>query len=152
MDAFVSREIFVRAAPGRVFAAFTEIQDVLAWLADGAVIGTREGGSWGLGWYADEDSDEGYQALGKIEVYEPGSRLVVRDLAFSTPEGETLGGMRLTVGFAEQDGGTRVTVRQDGLGSGPAWDGYATGVGPGWDRSLADLRRWLEDGTKLPGR
>lgn len=152
MEAFVSREIFVRAGPERVFDAFTDIHDVLAWFADGAVIGRHAEGNWGLGWYADEESEEGYQVLGTIDVYEPGSRLVVRDLAFSTPEGEELGGMRLSVDFAAEGGGTRVTVRQEGLGSGPGWDGYVAGIGPGWDRSLADLRRWLEDGTKLPGR
>ncbi|MCL4809231.1 MAG: SRPBCC domain-containing protein, partial [Thermoanaerobaculia bacterium] len=144
MDAFVSRETFVRAGPERVFDAFTDIHDVLAWLADGAVIGRHEGGNWGLGWYADEESEEGYQVLGRIEVYDPGRRLVVGDLAFSTPEGDDLEGMRLSVGFVAEDGGTRVAVRQEGLGTGPGWDGYVTGIGPGWDRSLADLRRWLE--------
>ena len=60
--------------------------------------------------------------------------------------------MRLSVGFEAEDGGTRVTVRQDGIGEGAAWDGYTAGLGPGWERSLADLRGWLEQGRKLPGR
>ena len=148
----IRREILVKADPARVFAAFTDIQDLLAWLADGAVVGRRAGGNWGLGWYADEESDEGYHVLGTFEAWEPPDRLVVRDLRFSTPEGESWEGMSLSVCFEAADDGTRVTVEQDGLGEGPAWDGYAAGVGPGWERSLADLKGWLEEGRKLPGR
>ncbi len=142
----------MKAGPARVFAAFTDVTDLLAWFADGAVVGRRVGGNWGLGWYADEDSDEGYHVLGTFETYEPGSRLVVRDLTFSNPEGESWSGMRLSVALTEEDGGTRVTIDQEGLGQGPSWDGYAAGLGPGWERSLADLRGWLEEGRKLPGR
>jgi len=142
----------VKADPARVFDAFTDAGDLLSWFADGAIVGRRAGGNWGLGWYADEESDDGYHVLGTFEVYEPASRLVVRDLRFSTPEGETWEGMRLSVDLAAEDGGTRVTVVQDGVGEGASWDGYAAGLGPGWERSLADLRAWLEEGRKLPGR
>lgn len=152
MEATVLRDVLVKAEPGRAFAAFTEVPELLAWLADGAVVGRRVGGNWGLGWYADEESDAGYHVFGTFELYEPGERLVVRDLRFSTPEGESWEGMRLTVRFEAEDGGTRVTVSQEGIGEGPSWDGYAAGLGPGWERSLADLRGWLEEGRKLPGR
>jgi hypothetical protein len=60
--------------------------------------------------------------------------------------------MRLSVAFAAEDGGTRVTVDRTGIGQGPSWDGYSAGLGPGWERSLSDLRGWLEEGRKLPGR
>ena len=152
MESPVRREVVVRAAPERAFAAFTEVPELLAWLADGAVVGRRVGGNWALGWYADEDSDAGYHVLGTFEAFEPGRRIVVGGVRFSTPEGETWEGMRLTVAFEEADGGTRVTVAQEGVGKGPVWDGYAAGLGPGWERSLADLRAWLEEGRKLPGR
>ena len=110
MEASVRRDVLVKADPARAFQAFTDINDLLAWFADGAVVGRRVGGNWGLGWYADEESDEGYHVFGTFEVYEPGSRLVVRDLRFSTPEGESWDGMRLSVGFEAENGGTRVTV------------------------------------------
>ena len=152
MEPSIRREIFVKADPARVFDAFTVAGELLSWFADGAVVGRRAGGNWGGGWYAGEESDEGHHALGTFEVYEPGHRLVVRDLAFSTAEGECWEGMRLSVDLADEAGGTRVTVVQDGVGEGPAWDGYAAGLGPGWERSLADLRGWQEEGRKLPGR
>ena len=142
----------MKAGPERVFEAFTDVADLLAWFADAAVVGRHAGGNWALGWYADEESDEGYHVLGTFSVYEPGRRIVVRDVKFSNPEGELWEGMSLSVVFEAVDGGTRVTVRQEGIGQGPSWDGYAAGLGPGWERSLADLRGWLEEGRKLPGR
>ncbi len=148
----VCREAFVRALPVRVFAAFTEVPEVLAWLADAAVIGTRVDGNWALGWYADEDSEDGDHVLGTFEVYEPPSRLVVKDLRYSSSEGEVLEGMRLSIELAPKDGGTRVRVLHEGLGEGASWDTYVAGLGPGWERSLADLGGWLEEGRKLPGR
>jgi uncharacterized protein YndB with AHSA1/START domain len=152
VESSVHREVVVKADPLRVFDAFTDAADLLSWFADGAVVGRRVGGNWGLGWYAGEESDDGYNVLGTFEVYEPGSRLVVRDLTFSTPEGESWAGMRLSVDLAAEDGGTLVMVVQDGMGEGVLWDRYSAGLGAGWERSLADLRAWLEEGRKLPGR
>jgi uncharacterized protein YndB with AHSA1/START domain len=148
----VSQEVFVRASPDRVFAAFTDVPEVLAWLADAAVIGGRVGGNWALGWYVDEDSEDGDHVLGTFEVYAPPSRLVVKDLRYSPSEGELLEGMRLSVELVPEDGGTRVRVRHEGLGDGASWDAYVAGLGSGWESSLSDLRDWLEEGLKLPGR
>ncbi len=142
----------VRAPRERAFDAFVSVHDLLHWLADGAVIGRREGGNWRLGWYADPDSDAGYSSTGVIETFERGERLVVSGLVFETPEGEEFGPMRLTVAFEPAPGGTLVTVTQEGLGDGAAWDEYRSQLGPGWDRMLSDLKGWLEEGRKLPGR
>jgi uncharacterized protein YndB with AHSA1/START domain len=148
----VTRRVLVKVPPSRAFAAFVEVRDVLNWLADGAVIGRRVGGNWGLGWYADPDSDAGYNSIGTFETLERDRRLVVGALVFSTPEGETFGPMRLTVDFEEAAGGTLVTVTQEGLGASPAWDNYRDRLGPGWEKMLGDLKGWLEEGRKLPGR
>jgi uncharacterized protein YndB with AHSA1/START domain len=148
----VTREVLVRVTPERAFAAFVDLSDVLAWLADGAVIGPRPGGNWGLGWYADPDSDAGYSTIGRFEVFDPGRRFVVDNLVFSTPEGASFGPMRLVVEFERADDGTRVKVTQAGFGETAAWDEYLDRLGPGWERLLGDLKGWLEDGRKLPGR
>jgi len=144
--------IVVRVPRDRAFDAFVEVGDLLSWLADGAVIGHRTGGNWRLGWYADPDSNAGYSSTGVIESLDPPSRLVIGRLVFATPEGDSFGPMRLAVAFDEVPDGTLVTVVQDGLGDGPAWDGYANQLGPGWERMLGDLKAWLEEGRKLPGR
>ena len=122
------------------------------WLADGAVIGGRVGGKWGLGWYADPDSDTGYHSFGVFEAFEPGHRFVVGTFVFSTPEGDELGPMRLTVEFEAAAEGTLVRVTQDGMLEAPAWDRYRAGLGSSWERTLDDLKGWLEQGRKLPGR
>jgi uncharacterized protein YndB with AHSA1/START domain len=152
MSEAVTREIVVRATPERAFDAFVDVKDVLNWLADGAVIGRHPGGNWGLGWYADPDTDAGYHSMGTFDVYEPGKRFVLGGLRFSTPEGEEFGPMRLTVEFEAHEDGTRVVVTQEQLSDSAAWDGYRAGLGPGWERSLSDLKAWLEEGRALPGR
>src|SRR2546421_8283260 len=101
----IVRHIAIKATPAKAFDAFVDVGQVLNWLADGAVIGNRPGGNWGLGWYADPDSDAGYHAIGRFETYEPGSRLVIESLTFSTPEGDEFGPMRLTGDFAPAEGG-----------------------------------------------
>ena len=148
----VTREVLVRVTPERAFDAFVELSDVLAWLADGAVIGPRPGGNWGLGWYADPDSDAGYSSIGQFEVFDPGRRFVVSNLMFTTPEGESFGPMRLVVVFEREEDGTRVSVTQAGLDESGASLAYRDQLGPGWDRMLLDLKGWLEDGRRLPGR
>ncbi len=152
MEGAVTRRVVVRASRARAFDAFVSVHDLLHWLADGAVVGKRPGGNWSLGWYADPDSDAGYSSIGRIETYEPGERLVVGGLVFGTPEGDEFGPMRLSVAFEEAPEGTLVTVTQEGLGEGAAWDDYVNQLGPGWERMLSDLKGWLEDGRKLPGR
>lgn len=142
----------MRVAPERAFEAFVRVSEVLSWLADGAVIGARAGGNWALGWYADPDSDAGYSSMGQIERFEPGSALVVAKLVFSSPEGLSFGPMRLVITFEAVEGGTDVTVVQEGIEDGPTWDSYRGQLGPGWERMLGDLKAWLENGTKLPGR
>ena len=144
--------IVVRVPSDRAFDAFVDVRDVLNWLADGAVIGRRPGGNWRLGWYADPDSDAGYSSVGVIEAYEPPKRLVVGRLVFTTPEGDAFGPMRLAVDFAEARGETLVTVTQEGLGDGAAWDAYRNQLGLGWEKMLGNLKGWLEEGRKLPGR
>ncbi len=148
----VTRQVTVRVSPERAFAAFVELSDVLAWLADGAVIGPRPGGNWGLGWYADQESDTGYSSIGQFEVFDPGRRFVVASLMFSTPEGETFGPMRLVVEFEKIEDATRVMVTQSGFEDSVAGASYRDRLGPGWERMLSDLKAWLEDGRRLPGR
>jgi uncharacterized protein YndB with AHSA1/START domain len=148
----VTRGVFVRVAPERAFEAFVRVPEILSWLADGAVIGPRPGGNWALGWYADPDSDAGYSSMGQIEAFEPGRVLVVSNLVFASPEGQSFGPMRLRITFEDVEGGTDVTVTQEGLDEGPAWAAYRDQLGPGWERMLGDLKGWLEHGKKLPGR
>ena len=60
--------------------------------------------------------------------------------------------MRLVITFEAVEEGTDVTVTQEGLEEGPVWESYCDQLGPGWERMLGDLKAWLEEGRKLPGR
>lgn len=151
-EAAVARQVTLRVSPERAFDAFVELSDVLAWLADGAVIGRRPGGNWGLGWYAHPETDAGYSSIGQFEVFDPGRRFVVSNLVFSTPEGESFGPMRLVVEFEKLQEGTCVTVTQSGFEESAAGVAYRDRLGPDWERMLGDLKGWLEEGRKLPGR
>jgi len=118
----------------------------LSWLADGAVIGHRTGGNWRLG-CTPIPTRTRYSSTGVIESLDPPSRLVI-GRSSSRRRGRLVRPMRLAVAFDEVPDGTLVTVVQDGLGDGPAWDGYANQLGPGWERMLGDLKAWLEEGRK----
>jgi hypothetical protein len=83
---------------------------------------------------------------------DPGRRFVVASLMFSTPEGESFGPMRLVVEFENVAEGTRVRVTQSGIDESGAGAAYRDRLGPGWERMLKDLKVWLEEGRKLPGR
>lgn len=153
MDETVRCEATVKASPSRVFEAFVEIKDLLNWFADGVLVGKREGGNWALGWYADDDSNLGYHMMGTISTYDPGKELVVDGLRFTTPEGNEFGPMKLSISFHDgTSAGTVVTVVQEGIQAHPAWDEYRSGILPGWQRTLDQLRGWIEDGRKLAGR
>jgi uncharacterized protein YndB with AHSA1/START domain len=153
MDRTVQCEVLVKAPRERVFQAFVDIHELLLWFADAAVVGKREGGNWALGWYSDPDGDNGYHMMGTIETFDPGTKLVVGNLRFSTPEGNELGPMRLSISLRDEEPeGTAVTILQEGLQDAPAWHEYSTGVEPSWQRALEQLRGWLEEGRKLAGR
>jgi uncharacterized protein YndB with AHSA1/START domain len=55
---------------------------------------------------------------------------------------------RVTFELSESGGGTRVTVRHEGLERAPR---HASRVARGWPHILANLKRWMEEG-KLPMR
>ena len=63
-----------------------------------------------------------------------------------------MGRDRLVVEFEKTAEGTRITVTQSGFEETAAWSAYRERLGPGWERMLQDLRGWLEEGRKLPGR
>ena len=46
--------------------------------------------------------------------------------------------------FTPEGAGCLVTVEHTVPDAGPAYDSYRRQVGPGWEASLADLKRYLE--------
>ena len=54
--------------------------------------------------------------------------------------------VRRDAGWHARDGDAVGDRREARLGA------YRDRLGPGWERMLGDLKGWLEEGRKLPGR
>lgn len=130
------------------------VPELLSWLADGAVIGARPGGGWGVGWYGEPVSDAGTTLRGTIAVFEPGRRLVIEEAVLSTAEDEEFGPLSLSVEFDDLGTETEVILVQEGGEGAPApgWGTLGIEAVEAWEIHLLQLRLWLEEGKKLPGR
>jgi uncharacterized protein YndB with AHSA1/START domain len=132
----VEKELFIAAAPVRVFEAFTTQADLEQWFARSARIELRPGGAFILEW------DPGQQADGAIVAVDAPRRLV-----FTWREKDPAGLTTIEVTFEPEADGTLLRLRHSGIGDSADWDGYYTGVSGGWTFELGNLRQWVEHGT-----
>jgi uncharacterized protein YndB with AHSA1/START domain len=139
----VVRSISIQASASDAFDAFTRVSDLLSWWCEGALVGLRPGGNWAIG-FTDPRGRTEATVLGKIQEFERGRRLVVREMSLEPGEGEALEGLSMVLTFADSKDGCLVTVEQLVPDAGPAYDRYRGEVGSGWDASLADLKKYLE--------
>lgn len=137
------RSVAIAASSSDAFDAFTRVSDLLSWWCEGALVGLRPGGNWAVG-FTDRRGRTEATVLGKIASFEPGKRLLVQNISYEPSQGEPLEGLSLEFRFAQEDSGCIVTVAQTVPDAGPAYDRYRSEVGPGWEASLADLKRYLE--------
>ncbi len=133
----------IAASSADAFDAFTRVSDLLSWWCEGALVGLREGGNWAVG-FTDRRGATEATVLGKIDRFERGRLLVVRDISYEPSAGEALEGLSMVFRFADRAHGCEVTVEQTVPDAGPAYDDYRGRIGPGWDASLASLKRYLE--------
>ncbi len=137
------RSVEIGAPAVDAFDAFTRVSELLSWWCDGALVGLRQGGNWAIGFTNPRGLTEA-TVLGKIEEFERGRLLVVREISYEPAAGEPLAGLSMVLSFAENEGGCRVTVEQDVPDAGPAYEHYRGFAGDGWEESLAELKRYLE--------
>ena len=143
MSANVVRSVSIETSATDAFDAFTRVAELLSWWCEGALVGRRAGGNWALG-FTDERGGTQATLMGKIETYEPGRRLAVRDISYEPRFGEALEGLSIDLTFVEREGGCLVTVEQGIPEAGPAYEKLRGESGSGWDERLADLKRYLE--------
>lgn len=143
MTLSVVRSVSISASASDAFDAFTRVSDLLSWWCEGALVGLRPGGNWAIG-FTDPRGRTEATVLGKIAEFERGRLLVVRDISVEPSAGEALEGLSVVFTFDEQDSGCVVTVEQTVPDAGPAYDRYLGQAGPGWEASLADLKKYLE--------
>lgn len=139
----IVRSVSIEASASDAFDAFTRVAELLSWWCEGALVGRREGGNWAVGFTDDHGGTQG-TIIGKIETYEPGQRLAVRDIAYEARAEEPLEGLSFILTFVEREGACLVTVEQAIPASGPAYERYRGIAGSGWEARLADLKRYLE--------
>ena len=139
----VVRSVEIGAPAVDAFDAFTRVSELLSWWCEGALVGLRPGGNWAIGFTNPRGLTEA-TVLGKIEEFERGRLLVVREISYEPAAGEPLAGLSMVVSFVQKEGGCRVTVEQDVPDGGPAYEHYRDFAGDGWEESLAELKRYLE--------
>jgi len=143
MNENVVRSVSIETSTADAFDAFTRVAELLSWWCEGALVGRHAGGNWALG-FTDERGGTQATMMGKIEMYEPGHRLAVRDIAYERRSGELLERLTIDFTFVERNGTCLVTVEQGIPDAGPAYETYRGEAGSGWEERLADLKRYLE--------
>ena len=147
----ISRSIRIQASARRVLDAFLDVELMKQWWgATRGLVEARKGGVYALGW---SPAPPGYQYVvcGVLKSFAPGRRLRIEPLVYFNAERPVLGPMGLAISVREKEGGTRLTVRQDGYGEGPDWDWYHQAVLQGWKDALRNVKRFLER-SQSPGR
>jgi uncharacterized protein YndB with AHSA1/START domain len=143
MNGNVVRTVSIGTSAADAFDAFTRVAELLSWWCEGALVGRRPGGNWALG-FTDERGGTQATLMGKIETFEPGQRLAVRDISYEPRSGQPLEGLTIELTFVERDGECLVTVEQGIPEAGPAYETFRAEAGSGWEEWLADLKRYLE--------
>lgn len=126
----------IAAPPADVYRAFTNATLLRDWLCNAAQADPRPGGRLYVYW-----ARSGEYACGEYTALVPDRRVAFTWRTRSAPA-ET----RVTVVLDERDGGTLVTVRHAGVGSGAKWAEEIDSLTRGWPAGLEDLQFLLETG------
>jgi uncharacterized protein YndB with AHSA1/START domain len=135
----VEKELFIAAAPERVYRAFTDKQELETWFVRKADVGSAPGGPFNLTW--GENSSDG--VAGKIIALDPPHRFV-----FEWDDGPEYGLTTCTVEFLPHADGTLLRLTHTGFGDGEHWDSLYNDINGGWNSELEHLRLWVEFGTR----
>jgi uncharacterized protein YndB with AHSA1/START domain len=144
----------IAATPDRIFAAFTDPDELLAWLPPDGMTGTvehfdlRTGGSYRLTLTYGDTSDGRGKTTTDSDVVEarfvevvPDVRLV-QQVDFVSDQPEFAGTMTMTWQLTAEEDGTRVEFRADDVPEGISAADHATGL----RSSLANLAAHVERG------
>lgn len=152
--------IEVRATPERVLRAFFDPRDIGHWWqAARSVTVPRPLGTYAVEWPPSEHRDLllgrlGGAFHGTVMEYRPGAECFVADAYWSPPEGDPVGPMAMEIRCqpGQDEGVTRLTVRQSAEDEGPRWRRYFELVDKEWLRTLPDLKYHIEAEAELAVR
>ncbi len=131
----VEKELFIAAAPERVYRAFTVKEDLERWFVTSANIQPQAGGVLDLR-FPDDAINGAYVEL------EPDRRIT-----FTWDERPKNGITTCTIELTPEADGTLLRLTQSGFGEGDDWDEFYNSVNSGWSEELGNLKTWLETGT-----
>jgi len=137
----ITRKLFIKAAPDRVFKALTEKTELERWFVPVAEIEPQPGGTFRIEWVP------GMGEHGKVQRVE-----APRVFSFTWEGQFSPTPTTITFELADTNGGTELSLTHSGIGEGKGWEAYA-GMdvpGKGWDAHLSDLTAWVETGTCPP--
>jgi uncharacterized protein YndB with AHSA1/START domain len=132
---FITRALYIAAAPERVYRAFTEREELERWFVTDADIELRPGGAYNLNW------GPGQRVAGMVVDIDAPRRFVWDEDWVGGP-----GVTRVSVELAPVEHGVQLRLRHEGFGDGPAWDEQFASVERGWAAELEHLRVYLEHG------
>lgn len=128
----IEKELFIAAAPERVYRAFTDPVELERWFVTRAEIDPRPGGVFNLWWQENH-------VPGEVVALDPPRRFV-----FTWDDGPKYGITTCSVEFIPEADGTLLRLVHTGFGDGENWDELYDGVNGGWTEELAHLRAWAE--------
>jgi uncharacterized protein YndB with AHSA1/START domain len=137
----ISKELFIKATPERVFKALTEKSELEKWFVQIAEVDLKPGGKISTNWTPEMGEH------GVVKDVKPGELFSFTWEGQFSPTPTTL-----TFALAKENDGTKLTFTHSGIGEGKGWEAYA-GMdvpGKGWDAHLHDLKSWVETGTCPP--
>ncbi len=134
----IEKELFIAAAPERMYHAFTTKEDLERWFVTRAEVDARPGGVFTL-WWNDNT------VPGEFVSLDPPHRFT-----FTWDDGPKYGVTTCTLTFIPENDGTLVRLTHTGFGQGDNWDELYDGVNDGWTEELGNLKTWLETGTAKP--
>lgn len=131
------------ATPDEVWRALTDAGELVRWLPVQARVTPGVGGTMIWGW------DDGFSWESRIDVWEPGKRLVLtEDRPPTDIKGTPIQGapQKLAMEFTLEThaGRTRLRLVHSGFGHGANWDDEIEGISAGWQFELRGLRHYLE--------
>ncbi len=137
----ITKKIFIKAAPAKVFAALTEKEQLERWFVPIAAIDLTPGGTFSIEWVP------GMGEHGKVQEITAPHRFSFTWEGQFSPAPTTI-----AFELSDENSGTTLTLTHSGIGEGAGWEAYA-GMdvpGKGWDAHLSDLTSWVETGTCPP--
>lgn len=143
---FVDCRIEIKAAPDKIFQAFTDPAMLKGWWGiEKSFIELQPGGIYTLAWFVSENGIK-YISTGVIKEYSPGKKLHIGDYMYLSTERPFLGPLNLIIETKAAGNGAILHLQQgpyieDGS---EHWEWYYEVVKGAWPKVLIHLKQYLE--------